>query len=266
MNSKIIIKFIKRLYKFAINNYFISLFFASIAFVSLVSFYKLFVVKPTYVYVRVKMGQGQWWANTTRPPIWFVKNIKKGQIEKDLLGNDSAEILSVRYYPYSYFITGNPIYTNQYETFITMKLKVSGNPKTGKFNFNRSSIGVGAPIDFEFPSSQFSGTIIDISQAPIRENYQDKIVFFTKTVSDSSEYNGIKIGDSYFDGEAPVFEVLDKSYQDATKQISVKARVKGKLVNNQFVFGDEQIVALGKTIYVITPSFSFTDYLVVGIE
>lgn len=259
-------KTLKNLYRFVLDNYFILIFLACIGFVGVVSIYKLFIVKPTYIYVRVKMGQGQWWASTQRPPIWFVKSIKKGQIEKDLLGQNSAEILSVRYYPYYYYATEKPIYTNQYDVFITMKLKVSGNPKTGKYNFNRSSIGVGAPIDFEFPTSQFSGTVIDISSSPITVTYQEKPVVFTKTVSDLSEYNGIKVGDQYFDGEEPVFEVLDKSYQEAAKQITIKARVRGKLVNGQFVFGDEQIVALGKTIYVITPNFSFTDYIVAGIE
>src|SRR3990167_8185822 len=152
-------KFFKKLWNFTVTNYFISIFIACIAFVGVVSIYKLFFVKPTFVYAKVKVGQGLWWATTQKPNLWFVKNIKKGDAQTDFVGELTAEILSVHYYP-----TVSP---NQYDVYLTMKLKVSGNKKTGKYNFNRSTIGVGAPIDLEFPSTQFSGTITDLSVKPI---------------------------------------------------------------------------------------------------
>ena len=93
-------KNIKMLWQFALKNYFISIFLACIAFVVLVAGYKLFFPKPTYIYVRVKIGQGLWCASTTKPPIWFINSIKKGNTQNDLLGKPLAEILSVRYYPW----------------------------------------------------------------------------------------------------------------------------------------------------------------------
>src|SRR3989338_8348156 len=105
-------KLMKKFTKFAIDNYFISIFLACIAFVVLVSAYKLFFVKPTFVYAKVKVGQGLWWASTQKPSLWFVKNIKKGDIQTDLLGEPTAEILSVRYYP--------TVFPNQYDVYLTM--------------------------------------------------------------------------------------------------------------------------------------------------
>jgi len=268
-------KILKKLTKFALDNYFILIFFACIAFVALVSFYKLFISKPSYVYVRVKMGQGLWWASTQKPSMWFIKNIKKGDVQTDLLGKPVAEILSVRYYP-TYL-------ANQYDVYLMMKLTVSGNKKTGKYNFNRSSIGVGAPVDFEFPSLQFSGTIIDLATQPIKDKYIDKIVYLSKPFAYTWEYDSIKLGDKFFDGEENVIEVLDKSTGEYTsvltpnksiieqttqvrQGINVKLKIRGRVEDNKFIFGNEQVVAPGKTIYLATDNFSFTDYLVSKIE
>jgi len=269
-------KTLKKLYRFCLDNYFIIIFLACIGFVGLVSFYKLFISKPTFVYVRVKMGQGLWWASTQKPSLWFVKNIKKGDVQTDLLGKPIAEILSVRYYP-TYL-------ANQYDVYLTMKLQVSGNKKTGKYNFNRSSIGVGAPVDFEFPSSQFSGTIVDLTSLPIKDKYIDKVVYLSKPFAYVWEYDGIKIGDKFFDGEENVIEVLDKSagetmslsssyksiidqsFSQTRRDVMVKVKIKGKIADDKFVFGNDQVVALGKYIYLSTDNFNFTDYIVAGVE
>ena len=90
-------KFLKKLWRFAVNNYFISIFLAAIAFVGVVSIYKLFFVQPTFVYAKVKVGQGLWWATTQRPSFWFVEALKKGVMETDLTGEPIAEIKDVLY-------------------------------------------------------------------------------------------------------------------------------------------------------------------------
>lgn len=82
--------FLKKIWKLAIGNYFISIFLAVIIFVGFVSVFKLFFTKPTYVYVKVKMGQGLWWASTAKPSLWFVKSLNKGETERDLMGNPTA--------------------------------------------------------------------------------------------------------------------------------------------------------------------------------
>ncbi len=271
-------KTFKKFLRLVSNNYFIAIFFAAIAFVALISFYRIFFVKPTYIYVKVKIGQGLWWAATQKPSLWFIENIKKAknEEEKDFSGKTQAKILSIRYYP-TYL-------QNQYDVYLTMKIKVSKLGKTGKYNFKRSSIGVSSPIDFEFPSVQFSGTVIELSEQPIKENRQEKIVYLSKPYAFSWEYETIRVGDEYFDGEETVVQILEKSigekyniippYQsviDPTmsqtrSNIFVKVKIKGKKRGNNFIFGEEQAVAPGKFLYISTANFFFDEYIVADIK
>ncbi len=177
---------------------------------------------------------------------------------------------------------------DQYDVYLTLKLRVSVISRAKKYNFKRSTLGVGAPIELELSSAQVSGTVIGISETPFDEKYTEKTVFLTKQYSYPWEYEGIKIGDKYFDGEDNVFEVLDKSpresrniltpqrtttssffSQQASEQrqtITVKAKVKVKEAGDQFVFGEEQKLYVGKTLAISTPSFNFQDYIIGKIE
>ncbi|MBI5122625.1 hypothetical protein HZA75_02080 [Candidatus Roizmanbacteria bacterium] len=269
-------KLIKRIWQFAINNYFISIFLAAIAFVAVVSVYKLFFTKPTYVYTKVKVSQGLWWAATQKPSIWFVKAIKKGDAETDLVGKPVAEILSVHYYPW--------YGSDQFDVYLTLKLKVSKNKKTGKYNFKRSTIGVASPIDLEFPSVQFSGTITDINDRPFKDAYIEKTITLTKKNAYPWEYDVIQVGDKYFDGDQMTFEVLDKKSTDITvqspdfygnnsdstldlkKYIIVKVKIKVNIIDNQLFFGPEQKIVLGKTLNISTNNFTFNDYTISKVE
>jgi len=276
-------KIFKKIIRFLIDNYFLSIFFACIAFVALISIYRLFFVKPIYVYAKVKVGQGLWWASTQKPSIWFVKNFKKGDQELDLTGRPIAQILSVRYYPVS--VLSQYVY-NQYDIYLLMKLKVS-KMGSGKYNFKRSAIGVGAPVDFEFPKVQFSGTIIELSEKPIEEKYQEKTIYLLKPFAYPWEYEAIKIGDKYFDGQENVVEILDKQIDESNYvspifksqnnylnlesgqkifNLQVKLKIKGQIKDNQFVFGEEQIITSGKTIYLTTQNFQFQDFLIINLE
>jgi hypothetical protein len=261
---------------FIADNYFILIFLTCIAFVSVVAFYKLFISKPHYVYARVKVGQGLWWASTQKPSYWMVKGFKKGEQSLDLTGKPTVTIEEVRYYPYSN--------TNQYDIYLTLKLMVSSLGKSGKYNFNRSTIGIGAPIDLEFPDIQVSGTIINLSPSPFKDQYIEKTIYLANRYAYSWDYDNVKIGDSYFDGVDKVFEIIDKSEggmsqiltsdrgrydpttQDVRKYTVIKARVKVKKVDGQYIFGEEQVIANGKTFNMATPNFSFVDYMISKVE
>lgn len=272
--------FLKKIWKFLVDNYFISIFIACIGFVAVVSVYKLFFVKPTYVYAKVKVGQGLWWASTQKPSSWYIEAfqnvIKTKESENDLSGNLQSQILSMRYYP-TYI-------QNQYDVYLIMKLKVSKLGKTGKYNFKRSSIGVSSPVDFEFPSVQFSGTIIDISEKSIKDKLVEKEIVLAKRNSDPWEYEVIEIGDYYFDGKEKVFEIIDKSARDTyvltsetfrsypiaepelRKYIFVKAKIKVKQEGVKLIFGEEQILSVGQSINIVTNKFVFQNYRVAEIK
>ncbi len=263
-------KKLPRFIQWMIDNYFITIFFACIGFVGVVSFYKLFIKKPTYVYAKVKVSQGLWWASTRKPSVWFVRNIKAGDVEKGLSGKPVSKIISFRYYSW----WGS----NDYEIYIIMKLKVS-KMRNGKYNFKRSAIGVGSPVDFEFPRVQFSGTVIELSNKPINDTYITKTVVLTKKTGYPWEYDAIKIGDKYFDGKETVFRVTKKTSVDTEnltddvfgnypggtehkKYIVVQADIKVEKTKEGLIFGEEQLIMPGKTINISTSNFKFEGFKV----
>jgi len=264
----------KDIISFLKQNYFLLIFFGCIAFVGVVAFYKLFIAKPTYIYAKVKVGQGMWWASTQKPSLWFVKAIQDAKEQKDLTGKPLVTMLDVSYYPY--YSSG------QYDVYITAKLKVSSVGKKGTYNFNRETIGVSSPIDLEFPNVQFSGTIIALSEKPFKDIYEEKIIYLTKRVPFPWEYEQIIPGDMQKIGNTPVFTILDKYYGDAvdstvlqqgslvstsTNSYTVQARIRVKKINNQYMFGEEYPIAPGKLLQsATTNNFTFTDYYITKVE
>lgn len=243
-------------------SYFILLFALVIGFISLVSAYRLFFAKPNHIYVKVKLGQGYWWAATNNPSAWFINSIKKGEKQYDTVGKEVAEILSLRYYPR--FSTGvNAQFNDQYDTYLTLKLKVSGNNKFG-YSFQRSKIAVGSPIDFDFPSAQFSGTIIQLSLKPIIEKPIEKTVYLTKKSSDPGEFESIQIGYNYFDGENEVIKITDKYFDGSS--ITVKALFRLEEKNDQLVLGEEEIIAKNKVMGFIVSDLLLYNFTVEKIE
>ena len=282
---------LKKIRKFAKKNYFITAFFAIILFVGVISLYKLFATKPTYIYTKVKIGQGLWWASTAKPGIWLAGAIKKGDTETSILGGKSVEVLNVRYYPYY-----SSMAADQFDVYLTLKLRVSHNKKTNQYLFKRTAVSVGSPIELELTSAQVDGTVVELAGEPFEEKYLEKTVYLTKRSAYAWEFDAIKVGDKYFDGENTVFEILDKSSSDklsfsadkfsisssipsienlyftypiipeTRKYITVKAKILVKEKNNQLVFAEEQVIRPGKLINLSTPNFVFTDFVVGKIE
>ena len=118
----------------------------------------------------------------------------------------------------------------------------------------------------------------------IVDKYVDKIVYLTKPFAYTWEYDGIKIGDKFFDGQEKAIQILDKfpgdyvsvnspyksvidqSLSQTRQGVTIKLKLTGVIIDEQFVFGNDQVVAPGKTLYIATDNFSFTDYLVSKVE
>ncbi len=266
----------RKLWKFAAANYFLILFIAIVGFVGLVSAYRMFLVKPKYVYAKVKVSQGLWWANTGRAPIWFVNGLKKDMARKSpTTRNPKAKIVSMRYYPY----WGS----NQYDIYLLLRLRVNGNSVTG-YSFNRSGLVVGSPIEFSLPSVEVTGTVLDIYEKQPSRNYVEKTITLVKSNAYPWEYDGITVGDRYFNGEEVVFEVLSKSqadnafynteslsnsisfYPEPRKVVTVKARIKLQENGDQLVYGEEQEIKLGKNMNIGVNKFQFEDFQIAALE
>ena len=266
----------KKLLKFLRKNYFIVVILFCIFFVGGVIVSKSLFSKPTYVYVKVKVGQGLWWANTAKPPIWYVNSINVGDASLDLLGQEDAKILSKKYYRWY----GG----DQFDIYLTILVKVGLNKKTGEYSFDRSALSVGSPIDIQFPKEEVTGTVIALSRQPFEEKLVEKVIYLSKRGAQPWELDAIKIGDYFFNGKDRIFEVLDKSGIELTnltwdsfgnntqnitensKYITVKAKIKVQQVNGQWILGEDQVITAGRVLNISTPNFVFDSYTVSRIE
>ncbi|GAB4219538.1 MAG: hypothetical protein Fur009_6190 [Candidatus Microgenomates bacterium] len=271
---------LNKIIKFFKKNLFFLLFFSSIIFVGLVLTYKIFFTKPTYIFVKAKVSQGLWWVETARPSFWYIKSfekvLKNKEKELDLSGKPQSEIIDFKVYPSRV--------SNQYDVYLTMKLKVEKINRQNKYLFKRSTLGIGSAVDFEFPSLQFSVTVTDISEKPFKENYQEKIIYLNKPFSFDFEYDSIKVGDKYFNGKEAIIEILDKqilndekyiiSYQNLNnlnsvnfgKNIMIIAKIKVKKNDQNYIFAEEQVVKPGAYLFFETENFRFDNYLISKIE
>lgn len=249
---------------------------ACIGFVVLVAGYRLFIKKPTYIYARVKVGQGYWWASTQKPSLWYVQAIKNAGTEKDLVGKPIVKILNVTYYPY--------YGSSQFDIYVDLQLKIDGINKKGSYSFKRETIGIGSPIDLEFSAVQFSGTIISLSTKKMKDEFVEKTVYLSKRYSYPWEFDSIKIGDYFDNGNGKVIMVLEKAkgetnemfFNELGKLVStdsnsyqnifLKVKMKVKKEESGWVYGEEIIIAPGRSIGFITHDFSFNDYVVTKIE
>lgn len=235
----------KKLLRFIRKNYLIFVFIFAVGFVLLFSIFKIFFSKPTYVYARVQMGQGFWWAVTTKPNSWFIASLKKGAVQKDFTGKPVSEILSVRYYP-----AWTPQWgSNQYDVYLTLRIRAGLNKRTGEYTFNRSSLSVGSPIELQFPQAAITGTVIELSKVPFKDKYVPKIIYIASRGGYNKDFpfrfETIKVGDKYFDGENTVFEVLDKSLE---RQVWSISNILTGTVYEQPVSTDQNIIVKARVL------------------
>lgn len=226
------------------------------------------------MYVKVKVGQGMWWASTLKPSKWLIKAIQDAKDKQDLTKIKKEKILDIVYYP--------AMANGQYEAYVTLQLKVS-KTATG-YSYNRETVGVGAPIDLELETVQFSGTVMALSNHPPLEQTESRIVYLSKKYAYPWEYDQIHIGDSFSNGEEVVFEVLEKAKSDTNevilsdqgkflseatepfKYIFLKAKIKTTKTNGQYSFGEEYLLIPGRVIPLVTQNFTYNDYVITKVE
>lgn len=269
---------IKIITKFLRKQLFISIFIGLILFVGLIVLIKLPFRKSTVIYATVKLSQGFWWANTSKPGIWFLKALKKGDKEFDLIGKPLAEIINIRYYQQM------NQELNQFDIYLTIKLYAENNGNKG-YVFKRTKIAVGSPIDLDFKNSQIAGTIVELNEKLDESVFIEKTIVLTKKFAFPWEYDAIKVGDKYFDGEDNSLEIIDKrsidtsiisgdTYGNIIPQISeqrgyiiVKAKIKlKKNAFNQLVYGQEQVIKIGSYAYLTTNDTVLADFYIAGLD
>lgn len=236
--------------------------------------YKIFIQKPTYIYIKIKVNQGLWWAITEKPPFWYMRAIQKGDTAYDFSGNSEAQILNKKAYLWSK--------SDLYDIYLILKLKV--NKQAASYVYNRSVVSVGAPLEVQFPKETVSGTVIALSEYMFHEPLVEKTIYLEKRNAYPWEYDAVKIGDIVSDGNNAVFSVLDKSMIETTNlttdaygnntantsetkgYIRIKAKAKLKKISNSYILGEEKIIIPGRSLDLSLSSFSLKDFVVSKIE
>ncbi len=259
-------------------SYFIIFFILCILAAGAIGAYKLYFPKSTYVYAKLKVGQGYWWASTLKPNVWLVSSVKKGDVAYDILGKPSAVVLKKTYFRY--------YSSDQSDIYLTLMLKVEYNKKTGQYRFNRDSLSVGSSVEVQFPQSDITGTIIALSNKPFSDNRVVKTITLTKKFASPWEFDLIKVGDKFNDGDKNLFTIIDKqssvpngllsvsnNYVNTGSQVlepanyvTIKAKIMLSKVDGQWVFGEDQVVVPGRAMNISTDNFIFDNYVVVAIE
>lgn len=277
---------LKKLLRFFSKNYFLSILILVIFSVVFIAVLRTVLSKPTYVYVRVKLGQGYWWASTVRPSMWYSNSLKKGDVATDLINKPTASVIEVRRYPVSAI---NAFGGMQYETYILLKLKSQYNKNTGLYSFNRSTLSIGSPIEVQFPNADITGTIIEFSRNPIKKKYVDKIIYLVNQGGYNKDFpyrfDNLEIGDKYFDGEDTVLEILDKQLEksilsiqnntnaqifereiETTQNIVAKVRVKVEESKDGYFYGIDYKIMQNLYVPFATNNSFFEGFIVRKIE
>jgi hypothetical protein len=229
------------------------------------------------VYAKIKVSQGLWWANTARPSLWIARAIKKGDKEQGVGGNPLAEVLSVRYYPIT---SQNAIYQEQqYDVYLTVRMKVQYNKNTDTYSFKRELFAIGTPVELDFSRVSLSGTVLDFQTKPYGDSTELKVVTLKKTWGYSWDDQSVVIGDSYFDGEEKVLEVIDKQveptvgnynytaqYNDQPLDITLTVKMKVVPDKNQYIYHEEIPLQIGKKINLSTDKALLTEYLISDVK
>jgi hypothetical protein len=266
------IKTIKSLLK---QHAFLTIFLFIICVIGCVALLKILKDNSRDLYVKVKVSQGLWWAYTQQPNLWYVQNIKQGMKQTNLSGKIEAEIVDMRYYPSADH--------NQYDVYLIIKAQANKNSRTGIYTIDRQNVVTASPIEFTFPETLVTGTVMDISTKPFTDKYIEKTLIIEKGFAPLWEFDSIPVGDKYFDGKEVVATVLDRSSSDTfglvtsggelypmgitpQKKIRITLKVKVKKELNQLVLYESNVVQPGKILNIATDNFRFVDYRIVSIK
>ncbi len=281
MKHKLKNKQVKKAIFFIRKNYLLSAFIVIIFLTLLVGFYKNFLSKTNYVYSKVEINYPE--SYYSKPDIWILDSLHKGEVQTGILGQPEAEILNVTYYPSS-------LADNQFDIFLNLKLQAGYEKSTGTYSFQRSPIAVGSPITLSFPTSHVIGTILYLGSTPLQDKYVEKTVYLVNPAAYRKStpylYDSIKIGDKYYNGNQTVFQILDKKLEknvfavvnnftsqvsegatDTTQDIVIIAKMRLIQKNNLLFFGGDQLIQVGDKINLSTDGgLNLNDFVVSAIK
>lgn len=207
------------------------------------------------VYVKLKINS----VINNQKNDWLLPHLKKLK-ERSLA---DPEIVKFYNYPYNQEYLGTDTYQENIYLIVKIRpLKLINN----SYVYQRNPLIINSFFDLNIGNVQINALVMDISNQPFEENTVDKYIYLIKDNSSLKEYNAIQLNSKYFNGETNVFEILDKNYQEATKTIDIKGRIKLKQSDNNYIFGEEEKVLINKRMNIATNDINLNSYLVTGLE
>ena len=252
-------------------------FLAVIGSVVLFSIPRLVSSDASYLYLRLLLEEP---TTRSKVPITYIDKIKKGDMEVNPFPR--AEVLSVRYYP-----TEPLSKSDQYDFILTIKIKLDDTKdKNIVYSFKNTAVKLGSYIELNLPKAHVFGKILDLSENNFNDQYITKTLTLVKVEGYSSLnkniYEDIVVGDSYFDGEDKVFQVISKDLEDIqptswtydfyqqergiTKNIIIKAKVRLRQAKGYLLFGNNQVVKTNKLMDISTPTNIYEWFEITKVE
>lgn len=191
----------------------------SLAIILGVTFFVLSIRKGTYLTITVKVGdENISWPSPGTPP-WYLSQLTKGMVEKDLLGKTQVEIINIFYYP---------IEPNKKVAFLTLKIKAIYSKTTSSYVFNSKPVVVGNTIRVKPGNILIEGIITHIEGIK-EKRVEKKLKVETRVVNDSPAYpntsgiypflvEAVHVGDEIKDPNGKtIIKILEKKVENAQR-------------------------------------------------
>ena len=234
---------------------------------------RLILQKEEWLTVEVKGQAGDWWWQSPAPPAWMSSQVKVGDQELDGRGQSIAKITSLEQYA---AIPG------QKEIVFKVKLKVSYNKISKKYQFKYQTLKVGTPLTLELSQVRINGIVTRIfTQEP---EIQEKIIlvklygrhpWFAEAIDKNLEIT---------DGQKVIAQVLEKTVELAEKtvvtdqgrvlarrdplkrDITLKLKIQLRKEAEEYFFAEGQLVKIGEKIHLKTERINLYDSFIISLE
>lgn len=211
--------------------------------------------------------------------IFQAQSLATGDIEKDSSGKKIAEITDVQIYD-----TSNPeaVAANK-DIFLTVRLLVDINPRSGELEYKNKIIKVGSPIELRFDKGLVTGRIGQLQGE--EQKIETKLVTFKLYDQWPWFAESIKEGSSEKDRDGKNnVEVISKKVESAevttttqsgqtilTKDprkvdITIKAKIKIQKIGDELIFRQDEKIAIGGVISFTVGNTKILDANIVEIE
>ncbi|OGK09718.1 hypothetical protein A2767_07710 [Candidatus Roizmanbacteria bacterium RIFCSPHIGHO2_01_FULL_35_10] len=138
--------------------------------ISIIFFFLFFYRKSEYVDIRVKSTDLEVLYGKSQPFVWYANQFEVGDVEKDVLGKNIAEIKSVE----SFNVT-----PDKKVLYLDLRLRGLFDSRTKLYSARGKNLIIGTPIKFNFSRVAFEGVIVETPESLKQNKFSTKNVKVT---------------------------------------------------------------------------------------